>query len=146
MSLYFEILFKVHSKSALVVWTYPNVSIFWKTFQVVKVADFGVARVCNHSGIMTAETGTYRWMAPEVCVCVYFCVYILNYFLSCWLNPNMCHISMYSFICYFRDLIKTLVFLAFTFTIYFANYCWWELRCLELCESMLVVEVLNLKY
>ena len=35
--------------------------------QVVKVADFGVARVKAGSGIMTAETGTYRWMAPEVC-------------------------------------------------------------------------------
>ncbi|XP_057731678.1 serine/threonine-protein kinase STY46-like isoform X3 [Arachis stenosperma] len=33
---------------------------------VVKVADFGVARVNNQSGVMTAETGTYRWMAPEV--------------------------------------------------------------------------------
>lgn len=35
---------------------------------VVKVADFGVARLQDQSGIMTAETGTYRWMAPEVCV------------------------------------------------------------------------------
>ena len=34
--------------------------------QVVKVADFGVARVQTQSGVMTAETGTYRWMAPEV--------------------------------------------------------------------------------
>lgn len=34
--------------------------------EVVKVADFGVARVQAQSGIMTAETGTYRWMAPEV--------------------------------------------------------------------------------
>ncbi|KAE8707154.1 hypothetical protein F3Y22_tig00110387pilonHSYRG00984 [Hibiscus syriacus] len=34
--------------------------------QVVKVADFGVARVQAHSGVMTAETGTYRWMAPEL--------------------------------------------------------------------------------
>ncbi|EXC35283.1 Serine/threonine-protein kinase HT1 [Morus notabilis] len=34
--------------------------------QVVKVADFGVARVQAQSGVMTAETGTYRWMAPEV--------------------------------------------------------------------------------
>ncbi|KAK9270984.1 hypothetical protein L1049_026572 [Liquidambar formosana] len=34
--------------------------------QVVKVADFGVARVQDQSGVMTAETGTYRWMAPEV--------------------------------------------------------------------------------
>ncbi|XP_057435115.1 serine/threonine-protein kinase STY46-like isoform X2 [Lotus japonicus] len=33
---------------------------------VVKVADFGVAKVYNQPGIMTAETGTYRWMAPEV--------------------------------------------------------------------------------
>eukprot|EP00271_Cylindrocystis_brebissonii_P000612 TRINITY_DN1072_c0_g1_i1.p1 TRINITY_DN1072_c0_g1~~TRINITY_DN1072_c0_g1_i1.p1 ORF type:complete len:618 (-),score=150.57 TRINITY_DN1072_c0_g1_i1:368-2221(-) len=34
--------------------------------EVVKVADFGVARVQAHGGVMTAETGTYRWMAPEV--------------------------------------------------------------------------------
>ncbi|XP_024526089.1 serine/threonine-protein kinase STY8 isoform X2 [Selaginella moellendorffii] len=33
---------------------------------VVKVADFGVARIQDQDGIMTAETGTYRWMAPEV--------------------------------------------------------------------------------
>lgn len=33
---------------------------------VVKVADFGVARVKTQTGVMTAETGTYRWMAPEV--------------------------------------------------------------------------------
>ncbi|KAK6939020.1 Serine-threonine/tyrosine-protein kinase, catalytic domain [Dillenia turbinata] len=33
---------------------------------VVKVADFGVSRVRAQSGVMTAETGTYRWMAPEV--------------------------------------------------------------------------------
>lgn len=32
----------------------------------VKIADFGVARVMVTTGIMTAETGTYRWMAPEV--------------------------------------------------------------------------------
>lgn len=30
------------------------------------MADFGVARFQNEEGIMTAETGTYRWMAPEV--------------------------------------------------------------------------------
>ncbi|GAA0150768.1 non-receptor serine/threonine protein kinase [Lithospermum erythrorhizon] len=34
--------------------------------EVVKVADFGVARVRAQTGVMTAETGTYRWMAPEV--------------------------------------------------------------------------------
>jgi serine/threonine protein kinase len=32
----------------------------------VKVADFGVARRLASTGDMTAETGTYRWMAPEV--------------------------------------------------------------------------------
>ncbi|KAH0973152.1 hypothetical protein GBA52_025308 [Prunus armeniaca] len=37
-----------------------------KPDSVVKVADFGVARVQTQSGVMTAETGTYRWMAPEV--------------------------------------------------------------------------------
>jgi serine/threonine protein kinase len=30
------------------------------------VADFGVARRMSSTGEMTAETGTYRWMAPEV--------------------------------------------------------------------------------
>jgi len=36
-------------------------------YEVVKVADFGVARVKATDGkAMTAETGTYRWMAPEV--------------------------------------------------------------------------------
>ncbi|KAE8651354.1 hypothetical protein Csa_001088 [Cucumis sativus] len=35
-------------------------------YGVIKVADFGVARVLAQSGVMTAETGTYRWMAPEV--------------------------------------------------------------------------------
>ncbi|KAL2939716.1 Serine/threonine-protein kinase STY17 [Bienertia sinuspersici] len=32
---------------------------------VVKVADFGVAKVQTQSGVMTAETGTYRWMAQR---------------------------------------------------------------------------------
>ncbi|KAG1662428.1 hypothetical protein FOA52_004009 [Chlamydomonas sp. UWO 241] len=33
---------------------------------IVKIADFGVARIMEPTGNMTAETGTYRWMAPEV--------------------------------------------------------------------------------
>ena len=32
----------------------------------MKIADFGVARLGSQEGQMTAETGTYRWMAPEV--------------------------------------------------------------------------------
>ena len=35
---------------------------------IVKIADFGVARIIETTGHMTAETGTYRWMAPEVCL------------------------------------------------------------------------------
>jgi serine/threonine protein kinase len=34
----------------------------------VKLADFGLAREETVTEMMTAETGTYRWMAPEVCV------------------------------------------------------------------------------
>lgn len=45
---------------------FQNSDVQLITFQVVKVADFGVARVKAQSGVMTAETGTYRWMAPEV--------------------------------------------------------------------------------
>lgn len=33
----------------------------------VKLADFGLAREESVTEMMTAETGTYRWMAPEVC-------------------------------------------------------------------------------
>ena len=45
--------------------------------QVVKVADFGVARVQSQSGVMTAETGTYRWMAPEVCIFLLCILYMI---------------------------------------------------------------------
>lgn len=45
-------------------------------FQVVKVADFGVARVKTQTGVMTAETGTYRWMAPEV---IFFSFFPLSF-------------------------------------------------------------------
>ncbi|MED6200866.1 hypothetical protein PIB30_089448 [Stylosanthes scabra] len=41
-------------------------NLLMDTDNVVKVADFGVARFLNQEGVMTAETGTYRWMAPEV--------------------------------------------------------------------------------
>ncbi|KAI4348072.1 hypothetical protein L6164_008833 [Bauhinia variegata] len=41
-------------------------NLLMDTQNVVKVADFGVARFLNQGGVMTAETGTYRWMAPEV--------------------------------------------------------------------------------
>ncbi|KAG2695235.1 hypothetical protein I3843_07G005800 [Carya illinoinensis] len=51
--------------------------------EVIKVADFGLARVQAQSGVMTAETGTYRWMSPEVCIVpsitLIFCLYFLHY-------------------------------------------------------------------
>lgn len=53
---------------------------------MVKVADFGVARVKAQSGVMTAETGTYRWMAPEVSLLLcelfdFYNAHILSFFL-----------------------------------------------------------------
>lgn len=39
----------------------------WPTVtHALQIADFGVARIIENTGHMTAETGTYRWMAPEV--------------------------------------------------------------------------------
>jgi serine/threonine protein kinase len=54
-------------------------------FQVVKVADFGVARVKDQSGVMTAETGTYRWMAPEVCYRIHSFIHVRSKLFSCLL-------------------------------------------------------------
>nr|XP_043631882.1 serine/threonine-protein kinase STY13-like [Erigeron canadensis] len=34
--------------------------------KIVKLADFGLAREESLTEMMTAETGTYRWMAPEL--------------------------------------------------------------------------------
>lgn len=34
--------------------------------KTVKLSDFGLAREESLTEMMTAETGTYRWMAPEV--------------------------------------------------------------------------------
>lgn len=39
----------------------------------VKLADFGLAREETVTEMMTAETGTYRWMAPEVCSISFIC-------------------------------------------------------------------------
>jgi len=35
-------------------------------YKTVKLADFGLAREESLTEMMTAETGTYRWMAPEL--------------------------------------------------------------------------------
>ncbi|KAE8696775.1 hypothetical protein F3Y22_tig00110646pilonHSYRG00047 [Hibiscus syriacus] len=49
------------------------------TVEVVKVADFGVARVQAQPGVMTAETGTYRWMAPEFHPGLTYCLLLVPY-------------------------------------------------------------------
>lgn len=51
--------------------------------KTVKLADFGLAREESLTEMMTAETGTYRWMAPEVVYQMYFLLpifHILNAF------------------------------------------------------------------
>jgi hypothetical protein len=50
------------------------------------VADFGVARFQDQGGVMTAETGTYRWMAPEVHL--YFLVINLTLVRNSVLNAH----------------------------------------------------------
>ena len=36
--------------------------------RTVKLVDLGLAREETLTEMMTAETGTYRWMAPEVSI------------------------------------------------------------------------------
>ncbi|GAB4844962.1 hypothetical protein Ancab_038356 [Ancistrocladus abbreviatus] len=40
--------------------------IIHRDLKLVKLADFGLAREESLTEMMTAETGTYRWMAPEL--------------------------------------------------------------------------------
>ncbi|XP_047049812.1 serine/threonine-protein kinase STY46-like [Lolium rigidum] len=42
----------------------PNILLGYN--QVVKITGFGEAKLGNQDGQMTAEIGTYRWMAPEI--------------------------------------------------------------------------------
>jgi serine/threonine protein kinase len=49
--------------------------------RTVKLVDLGLAREETLTEMMTAETGTYRWMAPEVSICQFsrsfvFCIII----------------------------------------------------------------------
>lgn len=56
----------------------------------MKVADFGVARVQSQSGVMTAETGTYRWMAPEVAFSSFVIIFLglkMTTFIWCKIFP-----------------------------------------------------------
>jgi serine/threonine protein kinase len=69
----------------------------------VKIADFGVARIIEQSGHMTAETGTYRWMAPEVIehkpydekADVFSFGVVLWELLTAKVRPLSCHLSRY---------------------------------------------------
>ncbi|KAK8593001.1 hypothetical protein V6N13_043382 [Hibiscus sabdariffa] len=44
----------------------PENLILTEDQKTVKLADFGLAREKSLTEMMTAETGTYRWMAPEL--------------------------------------------------------------------------------
>ncbi|XP_039159315.1 serine/threonine-protein kinase STY13 [Eucalyptus grandis] len=44
----------------------PENLILTADLKTVKLADFGLAREESLTEMMTAETGTYRWMAPEL--------------------------------------------------------------------------------
>lgn len=46
--------------------SFPDNLILTADHRTVKLADFGLAREESLTEMMTAETGTYRWMAPEV--------------------------------------------------------------------------------
>jgi serine/threonine protein kinase len=37
-----------------------------ESVRTIKVADFGLARTRESTGAMTAQRGTFQWMAPEV--------------------------------------------------------------------------------
>ena len=45
---------------------FPENLILTADHKTVKLADFGLAREESLTDMMTAETGTYRWMAPGV--------------------------------------------------------------------------------
>ncbi|XP_019442512.1 PREDICTED: serine/threonine-protein kinase HT1-like [Lupinus angustifolius] len=44
----------------------PDNLILTEDHRTIKLADFGLAREESLTEMMTAETGTYRWMAPEL--------------------------------------------------------------------------------
>ncbi|XP_022886889.1 serine/threonine-protein kinase HT1-like [Olea europaea var. sylvestris] len=52
--------------SNLLVFFYPENLLLTADHKTVKLADFGLAREESLTEMMTAETGTYRWMAPEL--------------------------------------------------------------------------------
>lgn len=43
-----------------------------KDQRTLKLVDFGLAREETVTEMMIAETGTYRWMAPEVIFLIFF--------------------------------------------------------------------------
>lgn len=59
----------------------PENLILTADHKTVKLADFGLAREESLTEMMTAETGTYRWMAPEVFCCIIFQFILIFIFL-----------------------------------------------------------------
>lgn len=58
------------SRILMTLFLFPENLILTADHKTVKLADFGLAREESLTEMMTAETGTYRWMAPEVLSCI----------------------------------------------------------------------------
>lgn len=51
--------------------------VLTKDQRTLKLVDFGLAREETVTEMMTAETGTYRWMAPEVIMHNLFSIFMV---------------------------------------------------------------------
>nr|XP_016443049.1 PREDICTED: serine/threonine-protein kinase HT1-like [Nicotiana tabacum] len=56
----------LHSHGMFCLQLLPENLLLTADHKTVKLADFGLAREESLTEMMTAETGTYRWMAPEL--------------------------------------------------------------------------------
>ncbi|CAL5356637.1 unnamed protein product [Camellia sinensis] len=114
--------------------------------EVVKVADFGVSRVQAQSGVMTAETGTYRWMAPEVIEHKPFDhkADIFSFGIVLWeLLTGEVSLSVFVLIC---SSVGIIIIILTIFTLYdMTQYASFHTRTRHLCKQLLVLYNSNLR-
>lgn len=110
-------------------------SVMGFMWQVVKVADFGVARVKAQSGVMTAETGTYRWMAPEVSL--WLCELFDLYYAHIYLSSCVLTIRYHFFRLTFKKWLISMLYLSSFFLVFFPT---WHLKWLRVLEKQLWCE------